>query len=372
MPSSLIRLLADGRSQWLGPDGVVRDGLPETEAGDAVTVLVPAEDVLLLEIPRPAKQERQLRQALPYAIEDQLASAVEAQHVAWAAGSTPERVRVAVVADARMQQWLETLREAELEPDVLLPEALALPASPRAVLLSEEGRQLLRLADGRAFAGRTDELLAAANDLGAVDVWRLDDGPVPVPVHDAYRVAHPLLAFTAARAPLLNLLQGKYPPRRRASAAQRAWRVAGAMLGLALLLALASVLIDYYKLRGLVEGQEQEMTALYQQLVPGAPPAAQPLLQLQSILAAQGMGAGDPALGMLGRAAPALAADTRVALEALSYREGRLELQVQAPDLASLDSLRQRLVQAGLNAQITASTPGTQGVLGRLSLGAAP
>ena len=82
----LIRLLPDRRAEWLalGRDGRVlagpHPGMPDVRADDTV-VLLPSEDVLLLRAPRVAKQRRQLEQAIPYAVEDQLAAPVEQQHI---------------------------------------------------------------------------------------------------------------------------------------------------------------------------------------------------------------------------------------------------------------------------------------------------
>jgi len=45
---------------------------------------------------------------------------------------------------------------------------------------------------------------------------------------------------------------------------------------------------------------------------------------------------------------------------------------VQADGMAALDALRGRLARAGLTAEIVSSTPGTQGVQGRLRIGDVP
>ena len=374
MSELLIRLRADGRSEWLDGAGRVQDGWPQAGEDDRVTVLVPAEDVLLLEAPRVAKSERQLGLALPFAIEDQLAAPVEQQHVAWAPARDGERVRVGVVAKDVLEAWLQRLRAAKLEPDAVLPDSLALPfADQRATALQETGRIVLRMGETQALAGTPDELQSLAGRFGQVDLWLSGASESILVAHAVQRIEQPLSAMKAqALQPALNLLQGAYAPRRRVGSAQRAWRWAAMLAGIALALLFLQAVVDRQKLAGKVADQQAEMEQLYRRAVPAATTVLDPAAQLQSVLAAQGLGQGDAALDLLGRVGPALTTDARLSLDALEYREQRLELVVQAPDVASLDGLRQRLAQAGLPTEITGTTPGTQGVQGRLRIGDQP
>lgn len=369
MSELLLRWLPDGGSEWLAADGSVRAGLPPAGPGQRLTVLVPGEDVLLLELPRIAGSPAQLAQAVPFAVEEQLAAPVEQQHVAWQLRG--ERLCVAVTAQERMQQWLAPLRVAGLEPDALLPDTLALPVGARPQLLVEQGRCRLRLGESRALAIEEDSLQSLASRLPQpVDAWLVGDAVSPLPTQSQQRIAAalPLLA-AAARQPGLNLLQGAYAPPRRVDGAQRSWRLAAALAVAALGLVLLAAVVDQRKLAAKVAAQESEMAALYRKAVPGAGPVDDPALQLQAVLRAEGLAGGDPVLDLLARAAPALAADTRVALEAIDYRDGHLDLLLQAADVAGLDALRQRLQSAGLAVEILASTPGSQGVQGRLRIG---
>ncbi|HEX5755204.1 MAG TPA: type II secretion system protein GspL [Arenimonas sp.] len=369
MSELLLRWLPGGGSEWLAADGRVQSGLPRADADQRVTVLVPGEDVLLLDLPRIAGSAAQLQQALPFAIEEQLAAPVEQQHVAWAANG--ERLRVAVVARERIEQWLAALRDAGVEPDAMIPETLALQPGARPQLLVEDGRCLLRLDDARGLMlERATVAELAAQIPQPVDCWLAGSDAAPLPVHSQQAVAQvlPLLASGAQGSPL-NLLQGRYAPRRRVGGAQRAWRWAAMLAAAVLASLLLTAVVDQRKLSAKVAAQEAEMAALYLRAVPGASNADNPAQQLQAVLSSQGLGDGDPALSLLSLAAPAIAADARISLDALDYRDGRLELVLQAADVAGLDALRQRLAAAGLAVEIVASTPGSQGVQGRLRIG---
>src|SRR3546814_13140132 len=106
MSRILIRIAPDGELRWLSTSDPARvqRGVPVVAADDRVWVVMPAEDVLLLSAPRVARSAAQMQQALPYAIEDQLAAAIETQHVAWSPAADPQHVAVAVVSRNRSEE----------------------------------------------------------------------------------------------------------------------------------------------------------------------------------------------------------------------------------------------------------------------------
>ena len=107
-----LRLLADERVEWIDAQDIVHVGWPSPEPDTQVSVLVPGETVTLLELPRVAGTDRQLTQALPALVEEQLVAPVEEQHLAWWAAGDGERLGVAAVLRADMDGWLARLRAA--------------------------------------------------------------------------------------------------------------------------------------------------------------------------------------------------------------------------------------------------------------------
>src|SRR5262249_49490216 len=131
-----IRLHADGQLSWLAQAASGRalsgsqPGAPTAQAlasAQRVIVLVPAEDVLLLDTPRLAGGRAQVLKALPFALEDQLASAVEALPFAVPDRLDSERVAVAVVMRATLHAWLERLATDGIRADALFGETQVLP-----------------------------------------------------------------------------------------------------------------------------------------------------------------------------------------------------------------------------------------------------
>ena len=108
----LIRLHADGQLSWLaqGAGGRLLSG---TNAGappaatlarsQRIVVLVPSEHVVLLEADAVSTRRAQLAKAVPFALEDQLASPVEELHFALPDTIAGGRIAVAIVARATLR-----------------------------------------------------------------------------------------------------------------------------------------------------------------------------------------------------------------------------------------------------------------------------
>lgn len=375
----LIRLQSNGRHAWLIPGGAAVQGLPPPETvarAQSVIVLVPGAEVLLLEAPAVSKNRGQLAKAVPFALEDQLAQPVEELHFALAETMEAGSIGVAAVAHGKLKAWLALLAEAGIQPDVLLPESLALPAG---ALLIETGSAQLRLGPWRAAAMEPDllaEWLEFADDGSLPEIEVFDTRllpPLALPRVRAYHERQGDALAVLARglpAPLpLNLLQGSYAPRHRSAPAARWWRYAAAAAAALLLLAFAQLALERQVLAGESARLDEAMRAVLVQSFPemekvaGDPPAL-----MRSALAR--LGGGETAGGLLralAQIAPVLGSTTRLTTRGIEFRNGVLELAVTAPDVPTLDSLRERLTTIpGLSVELTAANPGPNGVDGRM------
>lgn len=380
----LIRLHASGRHTWLVP-GVAAasvSGLPPPETvarAQQIVVLAPGAEVLLLEAPAVSRNRAQLAKAVPFALEDQLAQPVEELHFALATRVDGANVGVAAVAHERLKRWLAELAEAGIVADVLMPESLALPVGH---LLIESSNAQLRLGPWRA-ASMEPELLAEwleyADDGSLPEIEVFDtriQPPQPLPLtvrayHERQRDALVLLAAGVGAEPVLNLLQGAYAPRHRSAPAELWWRRAGIAAVVLLLLAFVQLVLERQSLARESERLDGSMHDVLVQNFPemekvaGDPPAL-----MKSALAR--LGGGESSGGLLrtlSQIAPILGSTTRLTTRGIEFRNGVLELSVTAPDVPTLDSLRERLATLqGIKVELTAANPGSNGVDGRMRL----
>ena len=385
----LIRLQADGQLAWLAQDaqGRALSGAnigapaPATIAGARhVVVLVPSEQVVLLETDAVSARRAQLAKAVPFALEDQLASPVEELHFALAEHVAGARLGVAVVARAALRAWIETLAQPGIRADAVVPDSLALaPPGEGATVLIEPARALLRWGPAHGCVCET----------AALAQWLAVIAPATVQVHDFRqaprlelpvevaryheRQSDPLALFAAAlaREPAINLLQGEFAPNHRHVPAQKLWRRAGLLAAAGVILALAYAAGDYLRLKRESDRLEQaQHDALRATLPELGDVAGDPRQLMQSALTRM---RGDSATGgllpLLGRIGPVLSATTRVSLKSMEYRNATLELGLRAPDVPTLDLVREQLANiSGLKAEVTAATTSDKGVDGRLRI----
>lgn len=164
--------------QWLLLDeasGVIRsrgEGAPDELTGfiqdtdwtGTTIVLVPSEQVLLTSANVPSRKPRQILQALPFAIEEQLAANVEGMHLAMGNRSELGEIRVAAIESELIKTWLRVLNDAGLSPDVMVPDVLCVPGSPvlggrnEVNILLDGQRALCRTGVSEGFAVDRDQV----------------------------------------------------------------------------------------------------------------------------------------------------------------------------------------------------------------------
>ena len=372
--------LAAAEATWVrvgdeGPRGPGRRGpaadLPRPQPGERVHVCVPATDILITAVQLPRGNRQRLLKAVPYAVEEQLIDDVDELHFALSPREEDGRWRVAVVDRIRISDWLEVLAGAGIQPHLMVPEVLAVPREPG---------QWAVLVDGERALVRTGTFDGFATELGNLPVMLAgaleENGPPPGGIHlhfpgdgETFRnilaQAHPDVSVTSADyggdaagllaahlepAAAINLLQGEYAPEPGWSGQLRPWRTA-AVLAVAWLA--AQVAVDGY--RYLRAGNEaallqKQMETLYRQAFPDARRVVNPLAQMRNRVRElrQRTGGGRTSLReMLARAAPSLTRNRGVTVRTIRYRQGELDIQVEARDLASIDRLKRDLAGIG-------------------------
>lgn len=378
MSRLIIRLLPDSSFVWalMGATGRGGKGLPDVAlvaAADDVTLVVPAEQVLLLSAPRISPRREELERGLPFAIEERLAGPIEQLHVVVGEAEGRDRVPALVVDRARIAQWLTDLDAAGIGLDRVLPESVLLPLTPLPALWLDGDRFVLRLAPDEAVAGEHEELevLLARVTLPPQHLLRSANAPVPdsLKAMSVVELDDPLamLGQGSAHSMGLNLLGGEFAGRRRRHGRDRSvWRWAAALAATALGLYLLQGVLELRALQARQDQAEAAMSALYLELVPDASRVVDAEAQLATALdRLRGSAGRGGALPMLARIAPVLG-DARFSVDLIEYRDGGLELVVRGPDVAALDALREALsAQLGVAVELTSAVPGQGGVEAR-------
>ena len=126
--------------------------------GRRVTVMVPADQVWRGRVTLPVKGTSRILQALPFALEDQLADDVESLHFAARPGGSPE-VEAAAVPQKTIEDWLARLDSAGISPREVVSEIDAVDHIPGSIVMfMDDERLLIRLADGQSLIGERESL----------------------------------------------------------------------------------------------------------------------------------------------------------------------------------------------------------------------
>lgn len=374
---------------------------PLSEVGPAaanrrVILLVPGLSVVSSRASLPVKSQARLQQMLPYSLEEKVADDVDRLHFAAGPRDKSGEMTVAVVARDLLDHWLTQCEQAGFSPYRAYSESDGVPDTPGSVTLVVEGdrtygrgadqtpfvleglalgdvldvlradgdddselRHIVLYADDAGHARCEGELAELRERTSSIDVQLLPDGPLP-------RFGSSLI-----NQPGSNLLQGLYSPKSNWGALLKPWRLAaGLLLGFALLTMLGEG-ARYLSL----SRQDQALSALLETGCQRSFQAARLSTcqsEVQRRLAPQGAAVpgGSSESGFLATlTAFSGARDANSQIEALSFRNGVMDLRVQAPSVPVLDELARNVGAGGaFQVNIQSANPTDNGVEGRLQI----
>jgi general secretion pathway protein L len=321
--------------------------------------------------------------AIPYALEESLASDVDSLHFALGRVLDDDRYPVAVVKRSTMDAWGECLRDAGISAHQWVPDHLALPRADGWSVLVEGDEVLVRSGDYSGFACDTTTLPTLVSMLSAREELPeqahvyggtvLDLAGVDVELDDSGVQSLEILARGWAQGPVIDLLQGAYSRREEWGRLLRPWKATAALLLAAILITVITTGVNYVRLSAQQTRLAADIEALYKKTFPNArrivDPRAQMEQQLKQLQRSAGGGDTD-FLAMFAETASVVRNAKGIAVNGASYRDGRLDLELQADNLQLLDTLKQSLVSSGrMSAEIqSATTDADQKVKGRIRI----
>ena len=167
----------------------------------------------------------------------------------------------------------------------------------------------------------------------------------------------------------MNLLQGVYAVSSPLQQGWKAWRVAAALAAALLFVHLGARYFELTRLRKSEAALDASIQDAFRAAMPGQQNALNARRRVEARLAeVRGGGGGGallPALSALARAKSAAPAAT---IEGMMFRDGTLELRINAPDAAALDAIGQQLRASNWQADIKGLTANGDGYRGNLQI----
>jgi general secretion pathway protein L len=333
-----------------------------------VIVLTPSQKVVLTKTTLTARNRAQLLQALPYALEEELASDVEELHFAIAPVVSSTATQVAIVAHQDMRAWLDILQTAGIEPVAMLPELLAMPVMEAPTLLLTQTQVYIRSQSVNCCL----DLPHLANSLSLLPPVSVSNGMSIIFSHAQQALVEQMLQThglsahlqaqenspldywaTELRFPVaINLLQGRYAVKQKSSRLQRLRQTALILGGTWLGLSFLTLVIEYGMLRHVVNKRNTEISALYHQAFPSAASDLSRTEMRTMVNREQQQlkqaATEDKAIQLIRHVAMTLSSMPKMVLRDFSFQDKTLTLTIQAPDFAALQAFTHVLMQRGL------------------------
>lgn len=312
----------------------------------AVYALVPGDCVTFHTVALPGKITRKTRQALPFLIEDAVASDLDKLHITVLPKKNGQFV-LAVVAKEQTQAWIDWLSEAELKPMALLPDSLALPTTPDRWSAVKLGQQWIirQHQDGGIVVEDSwlNTLLSAYPDPPAVDCYSaLPDGIGQWTSLQSIPAMH-LLAMGVAGTKI-NLLKGVFEPQAKWQTTFRPWYRAMTVVLIFFALFIVNKGLHLYQLSNQADSWKQQTVLLYRQLFPNEKNVVNPRAQMnQRLKQLQQQKSHSSFIWQLDKLQPVLAGFTQIEIKSIRFEEkqNEMRLAVSAADFSEFDRLRQ-------------------------------
>ena len=361
------------------PNADALSSLTERAGQRSVIALAPSSEILLKWVELPPKAGRKIISAIPFMLEDELATDISQQFFAIGPKRGDEQA-VAVVSHEKMELWQSWLSEAGLFCDTIIPDVLAVPVTENGWSVLTLGEQLLVRQDtfkgvqGEAtwllptlvhFTAQQESPITITNYAG-IDLSTLPNieeaqAPLELPMQ--------VLAKEAMQSSF-NLCQGDYKVKRKRSGVLNQWRVAAVLAVLALCTSLIDKGFSLYQLKAQNQALSSEINTAVKAGFPNIGTYRNVRLKLQSELAKLEQGGGSASmLIMLDQLAPAFSA-TDVKPQTLRFDATRTEIRIQAQgkNFEALEQFKRTAESAGFVVEQGAINNRDNGVVGTVSV----
>ena len=368
-----------------------------------VALIVPGSEVVSLDAELPARAGARLLQAVPFALEEQLAEDVETLHFAIGVRGDHGRTGVNVVSRALLDSWLAELAAAGLSAAAVFADTALLPDNPGQIVAWLEGEELHIRVPGQAAVSvpssplegsielavpagtemstlglllyatpqewhtRSAEFEAMRDRFGGFKVQLLPNGPLPLL---ASRVAQP---GADASSPI-NLLQGELAPRNGSSGSLKPWRLAAGLAAAAVLLHASAQIWELRRAAAAETALDASITSVMNATFPGeavGADRARGRMEQQLLAIRSGGATGGDLLPALAALAQARGAAPDAVLESLGFDAGTVDVRIKANSAESLERINASLRSGGWQAELQGGTASAESYEGRIRIRAA-
>lgn len=327
--------------------------LTERAANRPVTALLPASETSIRLVQMPDKVNRQTINALPFMLEEDVASNIDGLHLTPL--SKPKAgagLPVLVVEHTCIETCLDAFAAAGLKVNKMVPDALLLPEFDNGFTALALDQQLLLRQGEKAWCIDADWLLPALAQIEGEEEVRVRALTELPALPERYSIEDELvelpIAYLADSAlhSELNLLHGEFKLAKEGPDWLNIWKWPLALAASVLMIALVHKGVRVYELEQANKALQAQVIQEYKKIVPGKRFVRLRFRnEVKKVLQSQGAGAADsPALDMMAKIAPLMVKNgaTPVSIR-FDANRGEIRLQASAKSYQAFEQLSQGL-----------------------------
>ncbi len=347
-------------------------------------VVLTGNDVTIKMVDIPGTNTKQRLKAAPFAIEEQLATDVDAMHFSYQVDKQTQAIQAAAIERTAFEAYLSALQGLEITPDRMIPLACLLDTPEDCISVMQIDEYVL-INDGAsqwvtgADAAQIQLALVESEDQ-ALLYWGKEEAPAWLVARSFNIESQTMLDPWASLVnrldePLINLLSGPYAPKSDLLKLSKHWRRTLQFAASLVVLHLVYMAVELTYLSQAKEGVKEEITALYHEVAPGARVVNARRQMQQLIQQRQGSALSDSSFAMMLQSlTEALQSSADVEPTNLNYSAQNSELRVDllAGNLSQFDRLKQTLEQTGYRVTMGGATAQGQQYSGRIVIRSGP
>ena len=361
------------------PNAEALSTLAERAGQRPIIALAPSSEIRLKWVALPPRAGRKVLSALPYMLEDELATDISEQFFALGPKVSNNQA-VAVVSHDKIKMWLQWLEDAGLFCDRLIPDVLAVPVTEQGWSIITLGEQVLIRQD--TFQGIQGEItwllptlghytrqqetpVSITNyadiDLTGIENIKVSEQPLDLPMH---------VLAKEAMTTKFNLLQGEYKVKHKRSNLWEQWRVAAILAIVVLATNLIDKTVTLYQLKSQNAALSNEIKKTVNAGFPNIGPYRNVKLKLQAELDKLSRSGGDISMLIMLEQLSDAFANTQVKPQTLRFDSDRSEIRIQAEgkNFEALEQFKKLAENAGFKVEQGAINSRDNAVVGTVSI----
>ena len=361
--------------------------------GKKIVVFIPGSFVHIATLMIPARNRQKIMQAVPYAMEDDLIGEVEDFHFALPSRLPQNNIPVCAIRHEILESVISRFKEHDIHPQMIIPEILAMPFQQKQwTVLMEDNNSVIRNGNSAGFVCDTPQLalyldmaikeseneppetvhIIDARQQTSQDIPGLTATPelqiVKTPLHSSLLE---LYAKNMNEPDSINLLQGIYAVKNQGNREWKKWLPVATVVGILLLLQAIEGVINYQSVQSELTRTNKRIYQLFRQSLPGVKNMSSIKVRMQrrlNELKNTGRVGQSGFLPLLAKSAKAIQANPGTVIRNISYRNGKMDLEISIGNLQLLEKMKQMIIQSGLSVNVRSASVQGNSVTARLSV----